>query len=75
VSAVPLETETIQVTGIRCERCVARLGATLEGLDGIEAATANLLGQVTLRWDGDRLDRSAILARLAQGGFREIAAV
>ncbi len=73
--AVALHTETIQVTGIRCERCVGRLGAALGDLDGLESATANLMGQVTLSWDGDRIDRDSILARLAQGGFREIAAV
>ena len=40
-----IQTETIQVTGIRCERCVMRLGATLRDLDGLEAANANLIGR------------------------------
>jgi copper chaperone CopZ len=66
-----IQTETIEVTGIRCERCVMRLGATLRDLDGLEAANANLVGQVTLSWDEDRTDREAILARLAQGGFHQ----
>jgi copper chaperone CopZ len=70
-----IRTETIQVTGIRCERCVMRLGATLRDFDGLEAANASLMGQVTLSWDDGRTDREAILARLAQGGFREAAAV
>jgi copper chaperone CopZ len=69
---VPIRTETIQVTGIRCERCVMRLGATLRDLDGLEAANANLVGQVTLSWDDDLTGREAILARLAQGGFRRL---
>jgi len=68
---VAVQTETIQVTGIRCERCVLRLGKVLEGAEGIESATANLIGQVTLSWDDERTDREAILARLAQGGFHE----
>ncbi|HEY7692724.1 MAG TPA: heavy-metal-associated domain-containing protein [Gaiellaceae bacterium] len=68
---MPIRTETIQVTGIRCERCVMRLGATLRDLDGLEAANANLVGEVTLSWDDDRTDRDAILARLARGGFRQ----
>jgi copper chaperone CopZ len=63
--------ETIQVSGIRCERCVMRLGKVLEDVDGLESATANLMGQVTLSWDDDRTDRDAILAGLARGGFRE----
>ena len=66
-----VQTETIQVTGIRCERCVLRLGKVLEGAEGIESATANLIGQVTLSWDDECTDREAILARLAQGGFHE----
>ena len=65
------QTETIQVTGIRCERCVMRLGATLRDLYGLEAANANLIGEVTLSWDDDRTDREAILGRLAQGGFHQ----
>ena len=28
-----LQTDTIQVTGVRCERCVMRLGSSLQGLD------------------------------------------
>ena len=64
-----VQTDTIQVTGVRCERCVMRLGASLEGLDGLEAANANLMGQVTLAWDDERLARKDILEALARGGF------
>ena len=70
-----VQTETIQVSGIRCERCVLRLGKVLEGAEGIESATANLIGQVTLSWDDERTNRDAILARLAQGGFHEVVVV
>ena len=70
-----VQTETFQVSGIRCERCVLRLGKVLEGAEGIESATANLIGQVTLSWDDERTDREAILARLAQGGFHQALAV
>ena len=69
-----LVTETIQVSGIRCERCVARLAGALTGLDGLEAANANLMGQVTLAWDDEQTSRDALLAALASAGFREIAA-
>jgi len=72
---VAVQTETIQVSGIRCERCVLRLGKVLEGAEGIESATANLIGQVTLSWDDQRTNRDAILARLAQGGFHEAVVV
>ena len=69
-----IQTETIQVSGVRCERCVLRLGKVLEGVDGLESANANLMGQVTLSWDDERTDRAAILAGMARGGFHELAA-
>jgi copper chaperone CopZ len=67
--------ETIQVSGIRCERCVNRLAVALTGHEGLEAANANLMGQVTLAWDDDRTSREELLAAMAQAGFREIATV
>jgi copper chaperone CopZ len=64
-------TETIQVSGIRCERCVMRLAGVLQDHEGLEAANANLMGQVTLTWDDERTTRDALLAEMARGGFRE----
>jgi copper chaperone CopZ len=69
---VALQTDTIQVTGVRCERCVMRLGASLQGIDGLEAANANLMGQVTLSWDDERLARKDILEALERGGFMPV---
>ena len=65
-----VQTETLQVTGIRCERCVMRLAATLEGQEGLEQANATLMGQVTLSWDDERTSRDDLLAAMARGGFR-----
>ena len=67
-----LHTETIQVSGIRCERCVGRLAAALRGQEGLELANANLMGQLVLGWDDERTDRTTLLAALARGGFREV---
>jgi copper chaperone CopZ len=72
---VATQSETIQVNGIRCERCVMRLAHALEGHEGLEAANANLMGQVMLAWDDDRTDRDAILAAMAKAGFRETVSV
>jgi hypothetical protein len=69
------QTETIQVGGVRCERCVMRLAQALEGHEGLEAANANLMGQVSPAWDDERTSREAILERLAKSGFPELAAV
>ena len=67
-----VRSDTVEVSGIRCERCVLRLGGALEGLDGLEAATANLVGEVTLTWDDERVTREEILARMASAGFRPL---
>jgi copper chaperone CopZ len=67
--------ETIQVSGIRCERCVMRLARVLEDHEGLEAANANLMGQVALAWDDERTTRAALLETMARGGFRELEAV
>ena len=67
-----LQTDTIRVTGIRCERCVARLAAVLRPHEGLEAASANLVGQVTLSWDEERTNREALVTALARAGFREL---
>jgi copper chaperone CopZ len=65
-----VHSETLQVTGIRCERCVQRLGAALQGHDGLEYANANLMGTVMLGWDEERTDLDALLAAMAKAGFR-----
>jgi copper chaperone CopZ len=67
-----LREETLQVSGVRCERCVMRLAKVLEGHEGLEAANANLMGQVSLAWDDERTSREALLAAMARGGFRPL---
>ena len=66
-------TETLRVSGIRCERCVGRLAVALRGHEGLEDANANLMGDVTLSWDDERTSRDEIVSALARSGFREIA--
>ena len=70
-----LQTETIQVSGVRCERCVHRLGAALQGHEGLDFANANLMGQVTLTWDDERTDRDALMLAMSNAGFRELQGV
>ena len=67
-----LQTETIQVSGIRCERCVERLAAALRGHEGLELAAANLMGRVTLSFDDERTSRVELVAALGRAGFREL---
>lgn len=63
--------ETVRVRGIRCERCMARLGHVLKGHPGLEAANATLTGEVTLTYDDARTSREALLADMKRGGFHE----
>jgi len=73
VASIPVvTTETIHVSGIRCERCVSRLAAALEGQDGLDSANASLMGDVTLTWDEERTSREQLLAAMALAGFREL---
>lgn len=68
---MPTVSETLRVSGVRCERCVGRLSIALQGHEGIESASANLVGDVTLAWDEERTSRSEIVALLARAGFHE----
>lgn len=63
------------MSGIRCERCVLRLAKVLEGHAGLEAANANLMGQVSLAWDDERTSRERLVEAMACGGFRELETV
>jgi hypothetical protein len=51
-----------------------RLAKVLEGHEGLEAASATLMGQVSLAWDDERTSREAILAAMSRGGFHELVA-
>ncbi len=66
------QTETIQVSGVRCERCVGRLAGAIRDHEGLEAANANLMGQVVLSWDDAKTSREDLVGALAKAGFREL---
>ncbi len=67
-----IQNETIQVSGIKCEKCVHRLAGVLKDHEGLEQANANLMGRVLLSWDDELTSRDALLAAMARGGFCEI---
>jgi copper chaperone CopZ len=68
------QSDTFQVSGIRCERCVQRLAGVLTDHEGLEGANANLMGLVTLEWDDERTTRDALLEKMAKAGFSELPA-
>jgi copper chaperone CopZ len=67
--------ETLQVTGVRCEKCIGRLAAALRGHGGLEYANANLMGELVLSWDDERTSRDAIVEVLRKAGFSELQTV
>jgi copper chaperone CopZ len=69
---VAVQDTTLQVNGVRCERCIGRLAGALRGHEGIEYANANLMGQVVLSWDDERTSRDAIVEALRKAGFPEL---
>ena len=48
-----------------------RLGAVLERVGGIEAANANLMGEVVLSWDDEATTREAVVEAMHRAGVRE----
>jgi copper chaperone CopZ len=67
-----MASETLTVSGVRCERCIGRLAAALRGHDGLEYANANLMGEVALSWDEAKTSREEIVATLQRSGFSEV---
>ena len=65
-----VQTETLQMTGIRCEKCVNRLGVVLKDHPGLEYANANLMGLVVLSYDDERTTRNSLVEAMSLGGFR-----
>ncbi len=65
-----VQTENLQVTGIRCEKCVHRLALVLKDHPGLEYANANLMGLVTLSYDDEQTTRDSLVEAMSLGGFR-----
>ena len=61
-------TETLEVEGIRCERCVQATCVALGGVEGLAGASANLMGDVTLAYDSPDV-RAAAVAAIEAAGF------
>ena len=66
-----VEAATIEVNGVRCERCVVRLATALRQHPGLVEASANLVGEVRLAWDDEVTSRDAVVTALARAGFPE----
>lgn len=60
-------TETLEVEGIRCERCVQSLATALGSVEGLAGASANLMGEVTIAYDTPAVRLAAVRAIEAAG--------
>ena len=67
-AAMTVVTETLEVEGIRCERCVQAIATALGGVDGLAGASANLMGEVTLAYETPEV-RAAAVAAIEAAGF------
>ena len=47
-----VNTEVFEVEGVHCPRCIEKIAAALTGLEGLRAADANLMGEITVQLEG-----------------------
>jgi copper chaperone CopZ len=44
--------EVYEVEGVHCPHCIAKIAGALQGVEGLLAADANLMGEISVRLDG-----------------------
>ena len=60
--------EVFEVEGVHCPRCIAKIAAALAGLEGLAAADANLMGEISVQVDGPEA-HERVRAALEGAGF------
>ena len=60
--------EMYVVEGVHCPRCIATIASALQGIDGLLAADANLMGEITVVLEGPDA-RERVREALAAVGF------
>jgi copper chaperone CopZ len=60
--------EVYEVEGVHCPRCIAKIAGALQDVEGLLAADANLMGEISVRLDGPEA-RERVHAALAGAGF------
>ena len=62
--------EKYDVTGMTCAACAARVEKSVKALPGMKQVSVNLLkNSMTVEYDGNLLDRAAILAAVEKAGY------
>ena len=62
------ETVKLDVEGMHCEKCVARVTEALEGADGVTAATVTLEDNAAIV-EGHGFDTDELIAAVQNAGF------
>lgn len=62
------ETVKLDVKGMHCEKCVAKVTEALEGVEGVTGAQVSL-GEEAATVEGHGFDSSALVAAVAEAGF------
>lgn len=60
--------EVFEVEGVRCPRCIEKIAAALGAIEGLHAADANLMGEITVRVDGPEA-HERVRTALESAGF------
>ena len=65
-----VKTETIKVSGWKCDSCPPKTAAKLKTLNGVESATANReKGEVVVKYDDAKAKRADLEKAVADSGF------
>ena len=62
------ETVKLDVKGMHCEKCVARVTEALEGVEGVTGATVTLADESAVV-EGHGLEVEALVAAVTEAGF------
>jgi len=64
------KTETIQVSGWKCDQCPGKTAAKVKAVDGVESATADReKGQLVVKYDDSKAKRADLEKAVADSGF------
>ena len=64
------KTETIKVSGWKCEKCPSKTEAKLKAVNGVQSASADReKGQVTVKYDDTKVKHADLEKAIADSGF------
>jgi len=64
------KTETIKVSGWKCDKCPPKTAAKLKALNGVGSATADLAkGEVVVKYDDSKAKHADLEKAVADSGF------